>query len=91
MRHRQRIIPIASNPVPVHKPAGSAFFENLWTVTDLAAHLQVSPKTVYDWVHHRVIPFTKIRGRLLRFRPSEIERWLSQEGGQHGNKQDPQK
>lgn len=55
-----------------------SFFENFWTVTDLAEHLKVSPATIYDWVHQRVIPYQKIRGRLLRFRPSEIEKWLSQ-------------
>lgn len=55
-----------------------SFFENFWTVTDLAGHLKVSPATIYDWVHQRVIPYQKIRGRLLRFRPSEIEQWLSE-------------
>lgn len=57
--------------------------ENLMTVTDLAEHLQVSEKTIYDWVHKREIPFKKA-GRLLRFRPSEIEKWLSLKGEGHG-------
>lgn len=54
------------------------FFENFWTVEDLAEHLKVSEKTVYDWVHKREVPFVKVR-RLLRFKPSEIDRWLSKE------------
>ena len=70
---------LASATTKAHKHPQKQFFENFWTVTDLVEHLKVSPKTVYDWVHRRVIPFHKIRGRLLRFRPSEIEKWLSDE------------
>lgn len=57
-------------------------FEKLWTVTDLAEHLQASKKTIYEWVHLKKIPFLKV-GSLLRFRPSEIEKWLSSKGGSH--------
>jgi excisionase family DNA binding protein len=85
-RHK---IPVASHHTIEHKPPQSSFFEKYWKVTDLADHLKVSPYTIYDWVHRRVIPFHKLRGSLLRFKPSEIEKWLSQEGGQNGNKQDP--
>jgi len=60
-------------------------FDNLWTVTDLAQFLRVSDKTIYDWVHKRVIPFHKAN-RLVRFKPAEIERWLSSKGeSHHGN------
>jgi len=52
-------------------------FEKLWTVTDLAKHLSVSPMTIYDWVHQKRVPHFKV-GSLLRFRPREIEMWLSQ-------------
>jgi len=79
-------IPIASAPTIEHKVPHTSFFEKFWTVTDLAEYLRVSPKTIYDWVHQRVIPFHKVRGTLLRFKPSEIERWLSEEGGRNGNK-----
>ncbi len=58
------------------------FFENFWTVTETAEFLNVSPKTIYDWVHKREIPFHKLK-RLLRFRRSEIEKWLTGNGG-HG-------
>ena len=61
------------------------FFENFWTVTDLAEYLSVREKTVYDWVHKREIPFQKVN-RLLRFRPSDIEKWLSSKGGSHVNR-----
>jgi excisionase family DNA binding protein len=51
-------------------------FENLWTVKDLAEYLRVEKKTIYDWVHKREIPFQKVN-RLVRFRPKEVEAWLS--------------
>ena len=57
-------------------------FENLWTVTDLAQYLRVSEKTVYDWVHKREVPFQKVN-RLVRFKPSEIEKWLNSKGESH--------
>jgi len=59
-------------------------FEKLWTVTDVAEYLRVSEKTVYDWVHKRQIPFRKVR-RLLRFKPSQIERWLLERSNHDGN------
>ncbi len=55
-------------------------FEKLWTVEDLSKYLKVSEKTIYDWVHKKFIPYQKIN-RLLRFRHSEIEKWLSNQGG----------
>ena len=61
-------------------------FEKLWTVEELSEYLKVSVKTIYDWVHKKTIPFQKIN-RLLRFRPSEIEKWLShQKENNHGNR-----
>lgn len=51
------------------------FFENLWTVTDLARFLRVQESTVYQWVHEKKVPFHKVN-RLVRFKPSEIEKWL---------------
>ena len=66
------------------KEKPSQLFENLWTVTDTADFLKVSEKTIYDWVYKREIPFIKLR-RLLRFRPSEIAKWLHS-GGHNGNR-----
>lgn len=54
-------------------------FEKLWTVEELSEFLNVRIKTIYDWVHKRSIPYQKIN-RSVRFRPSEIEKWLSQQG-----------
>lgn len=55
------------------------FFEKLWTVEELSEYLNVRVKTIYDWVHRRSIPYQKVN-RALRFRPSAIEAWLSQQG-----------
>lgn len=49
------------------------------TVNDIAVILKISPKTVYDWVYRKIIPFKKINGA-LRFSMVEIERWLSKNG-----------
>jgi excisionase family DNA binding protein len=84
-----KIVSIASTKEVGDTKPGKQFFEIFWTVTDLAEHLKVSPKTIYDWVHRRVIPFHKLRGRLVRFRPSEIEKWLSNEGGHNVDYKDP--
>ena len=62
----------------------NSIFENLWTVIETANFLNVSDKTIYDWVHKRQIPFLKVN-RLLRFRPSEVAEWL-QTGGHYGNR-----
>ncbi|MEK6706544.1 MAG: helix-turn-helix domain-containing protein [Bdellovibrionota bacterium] len=64
-------------------PNNQIFDNRLWTVTDVADYLQVSEKTVYDWVHRRVIPFIKVNNRLLRFESVEIKKWLSHKGGSY--------
>ena len=57
-------------------------FENLdfLTVVELADKLKLKPKTLYNWVSAELIPYVKI-GRLVRFVPSEIEKWLAEKGG----------
>jgi excisionase family DNA binding protein len=49
--------------------------EKLMTVKDLSEWLQVSPRTVYDWVHVGFIPHYKL-SKGVRFKPSEVESWL---------------
>jgi excisionase family DNA binding protein len=74
MRHRRYEFPSS--------PKGQRVFEKLWTVTDLAEHLRVPEKTIYDWVYKRSLPVYKV-GRLSRFKPSEIEKWLCSERDSH--------
>lgn len=50
--------------------------EKLITPQELADSLGVSISTIYDWSYQKRIP--RVPGmRLLRFRESEIEAWLS--------------
>jgi len=44
---------------------------------ELATMLGVSKLTVYGWTSRQQIPFYRI-GRLVRFRPEEVERWLTE-------------
>lgn len=41
-----------------------------------AEHLGVSVRTIEDWVYRRQVPFHHV-GRLVRFRLSELDRWVS--------------
>jgi len=49
--------------------------ENYWKVREVAAALQISVQTVYRYVANGEIPFHKLN-RAVRFKPSEIERWI---------------
>lgn len=50
----------------------------LLTVNQAAAHLGVSPLTVYDWVSSRKIEYVKV-GRLVRFRAQTLDRWIEKQ------------
>jgi excisionase family DNA binding protein len=52
--------------------------EGLWDVPELCGRLRVARSTVYDWVSQGFIPHVKLIG-CVRFRPSEISRWLDQQ------------
>lgn len=50
---------------------------NLLDKPQLGELLHVSVKTLDKWVCDREIPFVKV-GRLVRFRPEEIDAWLDE-------------
>ena len=50
------------------------------TVAEVASLIRVSPRTIYDMVSQRRIPFRKA-GRLLLFEPGEIDRWTKEAAG----------
>jgi len=58
------------------------FDNQLWSITRLAQYFDVPIPTLRDWVYKRQIPFVKV-GRLVRFQPSDVQRWLSERS--HGN------
>jgi excisionase family DNA binding protein len=47
----------------------------LLTVDDVAARLQVKPRTVYHWVHERYLPAIK-RGAQIRFDQASVATWI---------------
>jgi excisionase family DNA binding protein len=49
--------------------------ECYWKVNEVAAALQISVQTVYRYVANGEIPFHKLN-RSVRFKPSEIDRWV---------------
>ena len=56
----------------------------LLTIDDVAERLNVAKQTVYAWRHEgKGPPAIQLEGRLLRYRPEDIEAWLDarHEGG----------
>jgi excisionase family DNA binding protein len=53
--------------------------ETYLTIEELASHLKLAEQTIRRWVLNREIPFHKIK-KVIRFRLSEIERWV-EDGG----------
>lgn len=51
--------------------------DGLWTAEQVAQHLQVAEGTVNQWVKLGQIPVVKV-GRLNRFRPDDIRRWVDE-------------
>ncbi len=51
--------------------------DRLLDVPQAAAHLAISPKTIYKWVHLRRIPYVRV-GRLVRFRVSDLDDWIEE-------------
>lgn len=49
---------------------------SLWTTREVADFLNVRLTRVYELVHARQIPFTKVGLRQLRFDPVVIREWL---------------
>jgi len=49
--------------------------EKLLTIQQLGDILQVSKRTIYDWVHAGFIPCYKFP-KGVRFRDTEVEKWL---------------
>ena len=49
----------------------------LWTIDDVAGFLGIAPKTVRKWQLNGTLPFVKLGGKLVRFRPPDIEAWVN--------------
>ena len=58
----------------------------LWTAREVADFLNVRLTRVYELVHARQIPFTKVGPRQLRFDPAVIREWLEARTTQAGQR-----
>ena len=48
-------------------------------VEDVAAHLRVAKESIYRWVDSKGFPAHRV-GRLLRFKLSEVDEWVTTSG-----------
>ena len=49
--------------------------EKLLTAKQVSDLLEVTPSTVYDWVHRGIIPYVKL-SRAIRFKKNDIFHWV---------------
>jgi PTS system nitrogen regulatory IIA component len=59
----------------------------LMTIRDVAEFLRLSEQTIQRYVLNREIPCHKIK-KVIRFRLSEIEKWIDEGGGKRTNRPD---
>lgn len=50
--------------------------EKLYTVDEMAALLKVDRRHIVEWVQYRRIPFVLLDGKSVRFRISDIVKWV---------------
>ena len=58
--------------------------ETYLTIEEVARHLKLAEQTIRRYVLNRAIPFHKIK-KVIRFRLSEIERWIDGGGNCSGD------
>lgn len=51
--------------------------KKLLDIESVASLMGISINTIYSWVNQRKIPHIKV-GRLLRFRPETIQKWIEE-------------
>ncbi len=56
--------------------------EPLWNVTTLARQLNVSQATIYSWVKRGEGPQHIRVGGGLRWRPTDVEKWMKTQEGE---------
>lgn len=49
-------------------------------IKDVASHLRVAKESIYRWVESKRFPAHRV-GRLLRFKLSEVDDWVTTSGG----------
>ena len=66
----------SSDPLPAVSPI-IAGVERPVTTAQLAAHLQVTTRTIANYREQRLIPFWRLNARKILYRISDVERYLS--------------
>jgi excisionase family DNA binding protein len=61
---------------------GMAAVEKLWSTQELADFLSVPVQTIYQWRKRRYGPPGRKMGKHIRYRRSEVERWIDSLDGQ---------
>lgn len=59
-------------------------------VEEVAAHLRVAKESIYRWVESKGFPAHRV-GRLLRFKLSEVDKWVQNSGGGNFGAASPRK
>jgi excisionase family DNA binding protein len=59
--------------------------DRLLTAKELAGMLAISPKTIYSYVERNMIPYYRIEAN-VRFRASDIAKWLRDRAGPQLNR-----
>jgi len=49
-------------------------------IEEVAAHLRMAKESIYRWVDSKGFPAHRV-GRLLRFKLSEVDEWVTASGG----------
>jgi excisionase family DNA binding protein len=49
----------------------------LLDINQAADYLRLSPGTLYHWVSERRINVVKMSGRCIRFRKSDLDKWIA--------------
>jgi excisionase family DNA binding protein len=57
--------------------------ETYLTIEEAAEYLKLAPQTIRKYVLNKTIPYRKVQ-KSVRFRVSEIERWIDGGGGNGG-------
>ena len=53
--------------------------EPWYSVEEISRHLGVSKETIYRWLERKIIPAHRM-GKLWKFKPSEVDQWITSGG-----------
>jgi excisionase family DNA binding protein len=52
--------------------------QRLWTVTEAARFLQISPGTLFHWISQNRVPVIRLSPRCVRFSRKALLEWVAQ-------------